>query len=351
MSLVVAVIISAFLIRQIDRWWFSARRNPFTPRSGETLEKILDLQRRRANNITPILLVLSVWLEIAGWCLLLSGCGLLAGTVLSLIIGTKFRHLQEITHFAVHGTLAKGKGVGDFLGESCFQAALGMPTVGRRRRTHVREHHPNATLVGLDPNLATLAAGGLKRGLGRKSFVIAIIFPITLAGLARTVREYVHDSLSGTSVKSALLRAGETVSVPAVLYGLSGAEGLLWGYVLPRLAIYPLLAWLSLLVEHRWFNSAPTIGVPLLDEASRCIRLYGSRRTLLFLARITWLPYGDAFHFAHSVHPGVRWNYLEALNGLLRADVAQYQTLLIGRQSALAELYREGACERGSAAC
>lgn len=350
MSLAVAAIILAFLIRQIDRWWFSPYRNPFASQSVDTLEEILDLQRQRANNITPILLILSVWLEIAGWCLLLSSRGLLAGIALSLMAGTKFRHLQEITHFAVHGTLAKGKGVGDFLGESCFQAALGMPTVGRRRRTHVREHHPNATLVGLDPNLATLAAGGLKRGLDKKMFAVAIIFPVTLAGLAGTVREYVRDSLSGKSTKGILFRASGTVAVPAIIYGLSGAEGLFWGYVLPRLAIYPLLAWLSLLVEHRWFNSTPTIGVPLLDEASRCIRLYGSRRTLLFLARITWLPYGDAFHFAHSVHPGVRWNYLEALDGVLKADVAQYKTLLIGRGSALAELYREGASARESTA-
>lgn len=82
---------------------------------------------------------------------------------------------------------------------------------------------------------------------------------------------------------------------------------------MPQLLLYPLLAWWSLLVEHTWFDPEHCTGTPAEVEAGRCLRLYACNRALSVLAAATWLPYGDLHHYAHCARPGLRWNYLPAL--------------------------------------
>lgn len=103
----------------------------------------------------------------------------------------------------------------------------------------------------------------------------------------------------------------------------AGWPALLFGWIVPRLLLYPLLSWMSLLAEHRWFDAAqvPPQATNETVEAGRCLRLYRRNRVLELIARGTWLPYGDLFHFAHSTHPAVRWNYLPRLDALLAAPV------------------------------
>ena len=53
---------------------------------------------------------------------------------------------------------------------------------------------------------------------------------------------------------------------------------------------------------------------------------------LSLLARGTWLPYGDLYHFAHSA---VRWNYLPALERSLRGPDYRPHALLLGESAVL----------------
>jgi len=343
----IAILIAALIAaRQADRWWFSPRRNPFEPRDVSMLRHIRQLQKERANSLTPTVLVCSIWAEIGAWCFLLVWAGPLFYAVLAVIVALRFRQLQEVTHFAVHGVLTRKLAFGNVLAEAGFQIPLGLTTIPDRRRTHVREHHPNATVAGVDPNLETLAEAGLRPGVTAYRFLLATLYPLTVPGIAHAFREYMASGARGLRVSSWLARKSVPVAIALCLYLLLGWPGLVFGYVVPRFVIYPAFAWLSLLIEHRWFRRCHLVGIPAADEAARCLRLYRAQPLTLALARATWLPYGDAFHFAHSTHPAVRWNYLRALDHQLVAEVAQFRSVILGRDSVLATLYKEGSYER-----
>ncbi|MEU6535649.1 hypothetical protein [Streptomyces sp. NPDC047000] len=70
-------------------------------------------------------------------------------------------------------------------------------------------------------------------------------------------------------------------------------------------------------------------------EAGRCLRLYPRNALLALLARATWLPYGDLYHFAHSAHPAVRWNYLPTLEKCLHGPDYRPHALLLGASAVL----------------
>ncbi|UUU28422.1 hypothetical protein [Streptomyces sp. DSM 40750] len=66
---------------------------------------------------------------------------------------------------------------------------------------------------------------------------------------------------------------------------------------------------------------------------------------LSLLARGTWLPYGDLYHFAHSA---VRWNYLPALERSLRGPDYRPHALLLG-ESAVLRRHRRALASAGEA--
>jgi fatty acid desaturase len=103
-----------------------------------------------------------------------------------------------------------------------------------------------------------------------------------------------------------------------------------FGVLVPRVLLYPQLAWMSLIVEHTWFDPTVLTGAPATVEAGRCLRLYPRNRLLAALAAATWLPYGDLHHYAHSAHPAVRWSYLPALERYLGHPLFTPGGVLIG---------------------
>lgn len=330
----IGVIVCCVVVRQVDRWWFGAGRTGDVVR---TASAVLAVQRSRANDLTPTVLLLSVWLEIAGWGVLLLTPRSVWGAVgFAAVLGLQLRRLQEITHFGVHGVLARSRRANEVLTDVFFQAPVGLSHLTDRRRTHVREHHPNATNVDLDPNRETLSRAGLRPGMSRRGFLGVVLFPLTPTGLAAAVAEYLRNLRRG-GVSWVFAAAVLPVSVSL----LGGVNGFLWGFLVARFAVYPALAWLSLLVEHRWCQPVAMTGAADLDEAARCLRLYPRGPIRRALARATWLPYGDLFHYAHSRHPAVRWNYLNALDRLLPRDAAEFDRV-VGRRSVLSSLYREG---------
>ncbi|MEU3754845.1 dihydrouridine synthase [Streptomyces olivoreticuli] len=301
MLLSLAVIAAGVALRQTDRAWF-ARRRPHAAGASQ----LIALQRARSNNWTPALLLTGQWLQILGWWML-AGQGPLGATAAAMGVAANFRHLQEISHFAVHGVLARTARANLLLAELFAHHPLALgPAIARRKR-HVRDHHPNATLVGVDPNLTELHRAGLRPGTTRAGFATALLHPLTPRGIRTT---------TATLVAGLRRSPGRAAAVGAVLgtaYLAGGWPAVICGALIPRILLYPQLAWLSLLVEHTWFDPDPRTGSPAWVEAGRCLRLYPRNRALAAVAAATWLPYGDLHHYAHSAHPAVRWNYLTAL--------------------------------------
>jgi fatty acid desaturase len=345
-------------LRQLDRWHFRTARGR---RTGlDSVPAILEAQRSRANDLTPTLLLAGHWLEVAAWWGLAAWSGSArlgsvgsgsvgsgsvvlrwAGLALAAVMtAVKFRHLQETSHFAAHGVLFRRLRVGDTITEIMVHAPLGYRPVAARRERHVRRHHPNAAVLGVDPNLGELAAAGLWPGATAAGFVRGVLFPVTAHGIAATVWDIVRN-LGGGEQRigwRGWWRVLIALLVPAAAFAIGGLPVLIAGYVLPRLLLYPQLAWMSLLVEHTWFEPAePGVGRSE-TEASRCLRVYRDRKVLELLARYLWLPYGDLYHYAHSVHPAVRWNYLPRLEALLGFPNRTAPRVLFGRDSVLGKL-------------
>jgi fatty acid desaturase len=224
----------------------------------------------------------------------------------SMLTAVKCRHFQEISHFGIHIALCRNRRLGDLLTEFAAQGPLALATVDDRRDTHVRRHHPNANVPGADPNLAELSQAGMYPGCSRGEFLRATVFPFTPLGMVATVHTLWHNLRPRAGTWWRLPMLAVTLAVVLVLSGPLGLAALAIG----RLLCYPQLAWMSLLVEHRWFSATPRRGRPIEVEARRCVRALWGRPWSQSLARVTWLPYGDLFHFAHSVYPTVRWNYL-----------------------------------------
>ncbi|MER5906416.1 fatty acid desaturase [Streptomyces mirabilis] len=290
----------------------------------------MSLQRERTNDITPALLLIAHWLELIGWCLIAAHGGLWGSAAAAIAGAVKFRHLQEVSHFAVHGVLTRSSRLGTVLAEAAVHVPLGFVPVPVRRQRHVREHHPNATIAGVDPNLIELHRAGLRTGVGPTRFALALVFPLTPAGLAGTIRGLASNLLSS---RAAWWRLAVFVAIPVTMALVFGWSTAVFAFVLPRLLLYPQLAWMSLLVEHRWFDAEPVTGPPAVIEAARCLRLYPHNPALALLARGTWLPYGDLYHFAHSAHPAVRWNYLPALERAIGTPTYTPRALLFGKSA------------------
>ena len=323
-------------LRQVDRLWFARRRGEAEPAS---VPAILERQRSRANDLTPTLLILGHWIEIIAWW----GLGAVLNpaflVVTVLMTAVKFRHLQETSHYAAHGVLFRSPRTGDTITDLLVHAPLGYAPVPVRRDRHVRRHHPNANVPGADPNLDDLERAGIKPGASLRNFTAGVLYPLTPSGIADTLRVIVRNLHAGAI---APWRTVIFFFAAYAAYALGGVPLLIAGYVIPRLLIFPQLAWMSLLVEHTWFDRSPDgqDASRIELEAARCIRLYGHRTLAELAARCLWLPYGDLYHFAHSAHPSVRWNYLRRVDELLGSPGRVADHVLIGKDSVLAVLYR-----------
>ncbi|MGW1321533.1 fatty acid desaturase [Streptomyces antibioticus] len=329
MLLALAVIAAGIALRQPDRIRFARHR----PRAAGAAE-LISLQRSRAGNLTPLLLLAGQWTQILGWWLLATHSPIFA-MVTAAAVAVHFRHLQEISHFAVHGVLARTARTNHLLAEAFAHHPLALGPVAARRRRHVRDHHPNATLSS-DPNLADLRQAGLRTGTTNLRYAAALIHPLTPRGIRNTASVLIA-ALRGPGLWH---RAAAVAALAATAYLTGGWTVLICGLLIPRLLIYPQLAWMSLLVEHTWFDPDHRTGSPAWVEAGRCLRIYPRSRLLAALAAATWLPYGDLHHYAHSAHPAVRWNYLPALERSLGVPHFTPDGLLAGT-STVARRHRQ----------
>jgi fatty acid desaturase len=265
----------------------------------------------------------------------------------ALVIGGRFRALQEVGHNALHGALCPSKRLQWFLSNVFFQFPVFKRDMDSRYIVHVQEHHPNADIPGADPNLQRISAGGMNPGISSLAFVNALLMPIGPSGLRETIVTMVRAALFlNSNAQAAALRVVSVGLAAGLFYGLGGWRGILFGYLPALVVAYPLFAWLSLLAKHRWH-------VPVMPgvargrdhdfEHGRATDYTGLSGAVV---RYFICPSSDAYHLAHHLFPFVRAEYLPVVDRALKISEPRYTQyisngLLFGRHgqpAALSEL-------------
>lgn len=253
------------------------------------------------------------------------------------LIGCRLRAAQEASHFALHGSLCKTFSWGLTIADVFYQCPMLLQSASQRYATHVVSHHPNVNDPHKDPNVMEFIALGFKPPISVPRFLLLITYPMTPSAIVRRLRSGLASLRADPG-----LRTAQVLTIWASIAVVGGPWACLWLYFVPVMVVHPWLAWISQLVEHRWF----------LRATPRWQHEYSSGRSLELsgpigeLARVLVLPFGDSFHLAHSLYPGVRWNYLRRLDGVLREQDANYYAmrtsgLLVSRSKSAKSAFRE----------
>ncbi|ROL75837.1 dihydrorhizobitoxine desaturase [Pseudomonas chlororaphis] len=274
----------------------------------------------------------------------------LAWLAVLLWSGGRMRALQEFGHNAVHFALCRHHAWQWWLSNVFYQFPMFKRDMRSRHQTHTLEHHRHPNHPQLDPNRARVHAGGYVAGLSPSGFYALLLYPLTPRGAWVNLTTLVRSSLLNHSRLTTLVRCLSVAAVAALLYAFGGWKGVLFGWLLPLLTSYPVFAWISLLTEHRWFIEGSARNRRELEYlAGRPTDYFGVSG---WLVRVFIAPTSDAYHLAHSLYPGVRWNYLPAIDRHLKIHEPRYSSnasegLLLPRgnaPTALSELYERLVC-------
>jgi fatty acid desaturase len=259
--------------------------------------------------------------------------------------GGRMRALQEFGHNTVHFALCRSHAWQWWLSDVFYQFPVFKRDMHSRYQTHTVEHHRHPNHPSLDPNRARVKAGGYTDGLSPFEFHARLLYPLTPKGARANIATMARNSMLNHSRTTAFARWIGVTATAAALYWAGGWKGVVFGWLVPLVTSYPVFAWVSLLTEHRWFIDGPAhdrLDIEYL--AGRPTDYFGLTG---WLVRVFIAPTSDAYHLAHSLYPGVRWNYLPAIDRHLKIHEPRYSAnasegLLMCRgnaPTALSELY------------
>ena len=265
---------------------------------------------------------------IASWCTIF---GVVAASekhgllipIAIIVISSRFRALQEIGHFAIHGALSSNRKAQLIAADIFCHFPLFMPNAEVRQYKHVKIHHQYAGVAGRCHNTDELAEAGFADALPSTRFWFAVIRPITPIGVISNLRQALRNMTEPSLIsKEGIARVASVMVVFITITYMAGLGSYLLMFLIPRFVVYPLFAWLSLLVEHRWFTDVSGMKGREKEYA------FGRRTNYPGLAGkftcVILFPYGDAFHLAHSLFPFVRWNHLPQVDRLLNEHDNEY---------------------------
>ncbi|MCF7697395.1 fatty acid desaturase (plasmid) [Mycetohabitans rhizoxinica] len=344
---VLAVVVAALTMRAIVALYYRD-----STRVLRLLRLLPRLQERKESYYRPLDVWLApfpfiwTWLDIAAAVMLAQRCPWpIAWLGVVLWSGGRMRALQEFGHNAVHFALCRPHAWQWWLSDMFYQFPMFKRDMHSRHQTHTVEHHRHPNHPKLDPNRARVKAGGYTSGLSPLEFYARLLYPLTPKGAWANITTMACNSMLNHSRVTAAARLIAIAATAAVLYWTGGCKGVVFGWLTPLITSYPVFAWISLLTEHRWFVDGPTRDrLDLEYLAGRPTDYFGWTG---WLVRVFITPTSDAYHLAHSLYPGVRWNYLPAIDRHLKVHEPRYtanasEGLLVrngNAPSALSELY------------
>lgn len=241
---------------------------------------------------------------------------------LIIFVSGRFRALQEISHMTVHKSLCNSEKMQDIVANSLFQFLLFRPDMYHRRLSHMK-HHFNANNPELDPNVHDFLRIGFKEGISTFKFIMSVIYPITPYGILNNISVAFKNSIFlNKNYITFIIRFSFLITYFFLLYYIGGIKIVVLTYLIPAFTIYPLFAWLSQVVEHRWFIQTEEIN----SKKRECIvgRPTDYDGISGFLIRQLIFPFGDSYHLAHSLYPKMHWKLLSRLDKKLKKQMPYY---------------------------
>lgn len=241
---------------------------------------------------------------------------------LILFVTGRYRALQEIGHFAIHGVLCPNLKWGLFLANIFYQFPLFMPEAKLRRAIHARQHH-NSVNMPHDPDLKELLNKDFIPGITSFQFWIGIFYPLTWRGIRDRIKECITYLIADRYSLNFHLRVICVSIIVELFLAFHQTKALIFLYVFPVLVIYPLFYWLAHVALHRWYAPCES-NIAYYERELELGRPTEFKGILGFIIRHNIFPIGDSYHLAHSLFPIVRWTYLPQVDQILKKYFPKY---------------------------
>ncbi len=219
---------------------------------------------------------------------------------LAIFIGTRFRHINNIIHWASHGSACQNKEWNDGLGSMlCASIFLDF----KEYKMEHLSHHVNLGDYRADNDFSKIEylRIGEKIGVSRR---IKTIFSI------RTLKSYIPTP----NFKSKSASIGALAYIAIVLWLVS--SGFLMGaftLLVGEFIIYPVIRYLTDLVDHGGIYSESEKK----KKSRNCIIYFKPLRALIF-------PANDCFHKVHHDFPAISAHAQEAVHNRCMAIDSEY---------------------------
>lgn len=240
-----------------------------------------------------------------------------------LFVTGRIRSLQEIGHHAAHGSLGPNRKFLEFVTNIFYQFPAFMPEIRRRHQIHVVEHHHSVNTED-DPDRLEMEEKGFVPGLTTFQYWYGVFRPLTPMGIYDRLLEcWGYLTVDMWNMNLALRLAAVAAIVSLFVYFELYWE-LLFLYVVPVLITYPLFYWIAHIALHRWYATCED-EIPYHQRELELGRPTDFAGWVGAILKHNVFPCGDSYHLAHSLFPAFRWNYLPAVDALMKRDCPEYQ--------------------------
>ncbi len=270
---------------------------------------------------------LSVWFFLIGLFVAASEINsVIFDCFVGIIIGGRFRALEEIAHFTMHNVIFSSRWAGVIISDNLSQYPLFNPSTSFWTKFHCAEHHPNVGKLGSDPAFQLLLDAGMARGMSKWQFAMLVLMPLSPRGIVSRIKfALLNICAPGEDKVKFVARLVNIVCLCCLIVILFGWKVFILAY-LPALILWlPLFSWISLICEHSWF-AIDRLGS---DEGTERELAFGKRTKFEGLAgaiaRALIFPVGDTYHLAHSLVPSLHFRFLSWFDRMLIASDAGYK--------------------------
>ena len=275
-------------------------------------------------NIASIVDFLSIWVVIFGIIIIAGFYDNLALYIaVSIVIGGRFRALEELAHFSMHNALFTSRKFGRSMADLVSQFPLFNPPTAFWTSFHCAQHHPN---VGTeeDPAFSSLLDAGFKQGMTSGEFWSCLLTPLSVSGVIQTLKYALEGFDPRKNQYSVIvLRITSILFIYCSIATLVGFKPLLL-CVLPALLLWlPLFSWISLICEHNWFEQANDNLNTISKEIKLGKRTHFAGLSGLFFKALIF-PVGDTYHLTHSILPSLHFRFLPWANKILESTYPEY---------------------------